>query len=42
MTKHTTTITIKNETKKMLDKIGKKNESYDDVIRKLLGKRRLA
>lgn len=31
-----TTITVKRETKAELDEMGKKNESYDDLIKRLL------
>ncbi|MEK6952823.1 MAG: hypothetical protein AABX29_07450 [Nanoarchaeota archaeon] len=33
-----TTIRISNRTKKILDELGKKNESYDDLIFRLLKK----
>lgn len=31
-----TTITIKRETKAKLDKLGKKNESYEDLVKRLI------
>jgi len=36
-----TFIRLKIDTKHVLDNIGKKNESYDDVIRKLLKQKRI-
>lgn len=35
-----TTITIFQSTKKKLDRLGRKNESYDELIRKLVKKAR--
>jgi hypothetical protein len=32
----TTTIRLKNTTKKLLDKLGKKGESYDEILNKLI------
>ena len=32
----TTTIRVKRNTKKRLEEIGKKNDSFDDIINKLL------
>jgi len=34
-----TTITIKKKTKKVLDALGKKNESYDDLLNRLMDER---
>ena len=34
--KSTVTIRVKVETKKRLDEIGKKGDTYDDIIRRLL------
>ncbi|MEM2175486.1 MAG: hypothetical protein QXI58_07710 [Candidatus Micrarchaeia archaeon] len=31
-----TTIKLKKQTKKMLEELGKKNETYDDIIKKLI------
>lgn len=32
----TTTIRLKNTTKKLLDKLGSKGESYDEILNKLI------
>jgi len=36
MTNDETTIRVKKENKERMDEIGRKNESYDDVLEKLL------
>jgi len=38
MVEKITTIALRISTKKMLDEFGKKNESYDDIIRRLIKK----
>ncbi|NHV97392.1 MAG: hypothetical protein HA494_06360 [Thaumarchaeota archaeon] len=35
-TKGTTTIKLKQQTKKMLEELGKKNETYDDIVKRLI------
>ena len=41
MVKNTTVIRLLVSTKDRLDSLGKKNESYDDIIQKLLDQRKL-